>query len=167
MYAAGWGLPWWLLPAMQETQETRVQFLGWEYPLEEKMAAHSNTFAWRISWTEDPGGLQFMGAWRVGYDWWLSTCCWIFKQLLPHLSPHSSNRPQFCWVITQTENCTNLKYTVMVFNIGVHSCGHYSDYDLEHFQPQNGSCLDFPAGPVIKTLYFQCREFRFHPWTGN
>ena len=42
----------------------------------------------------------------------------------------------------------------MVFYIGVHSCGHYSDYDLEHFQPKNGSFLDFPAGPVIKTLHF-------------
>ena len=42
---------------MQETQETQVQFLGWEDPLEEEMAAHSGILAWRILWTEKPNGL--------------------------------------------------------------------------------------------------------------
>ena len=45
------------LPAMQELPETQVQFLGWEDPLEEGMATHSNVLAWRIAWTEEPGGL--------------------------------------------------------------------------------------------------------------
>ena len=44
------------LPAMQETQ---VQSLGWEDPLEEEMAAHSGILAWEIPWTEEPGRLQF------------------------------------------------------------------------------------------------------------
>ena len=44
-------------PATQETQETRVQSLGWEDPLEEEMAIHSSILAWRIPWTEEPGGL--------------------------------------------------------------------------------------------------------------
>ena len=46
------------LPEMQETQ---VQSLGWEYLLEEEMVTHSNTLAWEIPWTEEPGGLQPMG----------------------------------------------------------------------------------------------------------
>ena len=46
------------LPAMQEMQETWVLSLGQEDPLEKGMATHSNIFAWRISWTEEPGGLQ-------------------------------------------------------------------------------------------------------------
>ena len=46
---------------MQELQETWVQFLGWEDPMEEGMAIHSSILAWRISWTEEPGGLQSMG----------------------------------------------------------------------------------------------------------
>ena len=46
------------LPAMWETW---VQFLGWEDPLEEEMATHSSILAWRISWMEEPGRLQFMG----------------------------------------------------------------------------------------------------------
>ena len=51
-------------PAMQEAW---VQPLGWEDPLEEGMATHSSILAWRIPWTEGPGGLQSMGR-RVGHD---------------------------------------------------------------------------------------------------
>ena len=43
-------------PAMQELQETQVQSLGQEDPLEKEMAAHSSFLAWRIPWTEEPGG---------------------------------------------------------------------------------------------------------------
>ena len=55
-------------PAMQEPQETWVQFLGQEDPLEEGMASHSSILAWRIPWTEEPGGLQSIGCQRVGYN---------------------------------------------------------------------------------------------------
>ena len=43
-------------------QEMRVRSLGWEDPLEEEMATHSSVPAWRIAWTEEPGGLQSMGS---------------------------------------------------------------------------------------------------------
>ena len=56
-----------LLP-MQEMQERGVQSLGWEDLLEEKMATHSCILAWRISWTEKPGGLQLTGLQRVRRD---------------------------------------------------------------------------------------------------
>ena len=46
---------------MQETQETWVQSWDWEDPLEEGMATHSSILAWRIPWTEEPGGLVFIG----------------------------------------------------------------------------------------------------------
>ena len=46
---------------MQETEETWVQFLGQEDPLEEGMATHCSSLAWRIPWTEQSGGLQCMG----------------------------------------------------------------------------------------------------------
>ena len=52
------------LPAVQET---RVQSLGQEDPLEKEMAIHYSTLAWRIPWTE-PGGLQSIELQRVGYD---------------------------------------------------------------------------------------------------
>ena len=47
------------MPAMQETW---VGFLGWKDPLEKEMATHSSIFAWRIPWTEEPGGLQSTGS---------------------------------------------------------------------------------------------------------
>ena len=54
------------LPVMQETL---VQPLGWEAPsLEKGMATHSRVPAWRISWTEEPGGLQSMRSQSVGHD---------------------------------------------------------------------------------------------------
>ena len=46
---------------MQETQETWVRSLGWEDPLEKKMATHSNILARRTAWTEEPGGLRSWG----------------------------------------------------------------------------------------------------------
>ena len=53
------------LPVMQETQ---VQFLGQEDPLEKGMATHSSTLAWRIPWTKETGRLQSTGLQRVGHD---------------------------------------------------------------------------------------------------
>ena len=50
------------LPAVQEMW---VWSLGWEDPLEKEMATHSSIFAWRILWTEEPGGRQSMGLQRV------------------------------------------------------------------------------------------------------
>ena len=54
------------LPAMWETW---VWSLGREDPLEKEMATHSSILAWRIPWTEEPGGLQSTGLQRVGHDW--------------------------------------------------------------------------------------------------
>ena len=51
------------LPAMQET---RIQSLGGEDPLEKRMATHSSILAWKIPWTEEPGGLLCMESQRVG-----------------------------------------------------------------------------------------------------
>ena len=53
------------LPVMQES---RVRSLGRGDPLEKGMVTHSSIFAWRIPWTEEPGGLQFMASQRAGHD---------------------------------------------------------------------------------------------------
>ena len=53
------------LPVMRETQ---VRSLGQEDPLEKEMATHSSILAWRILWTEEPGGLQSTGSQRVRHD---------------------------------------------------------------------------------------------------
>ena len=64
------------LPAVQETW---VQSLGWEDPLEKGMVTHFIILAWRIPWMEEPGGLQSVGSQRVGYD----------EQLSLHFKKHS------------------------------------------------------------------------------
>ena len=55
-------------PAMQDPQEMQVQALSQEKPLEEEMATHSNIRAWRIPWTEEPGGLQSTVSQRTGHN---------------------------------------------------------------------------------------------------
>ena len=54
--------------AMQEMKDMRVRFLGGEYPLEEGIATHSSILAWRIPWTGEPGGLEYIELQRVGHD---------------------------------------------------------------------------------------------------
>ena len=67
------------LPTMQEIQ---VHSLGWEDLLEKEMATHSSTLAWKIPWTEEPGGLQSMGSQRVGHDW-ATSLSFHFRVLQP------------------------------------------------------------------------------------
>ena len=57
-----------MVKSLPEMQETWVRSLGWEDPLEKGVAPHSSILAWRIPWTEEPGGLQSMGSQRVGHD---------------------------------------------------------------------------------------------------
>jgi len=71
-------------------QETQVQSLGWKDPLEEGMKTPWSILAWRIPWTEDPGGWQSMRSQRIGHDWsnwthWLPTL--------------STQRPLVCTVL--------------------------------------------------------------------
>ena len=62
---------------MQEMQESRVQSLDQEDSLEQGMATHTSVLAWRMSWTEEPGGLQSMGLQRIGHD---LPCVWNSDQ---------------------------------------------------------------------------------------
>ena len=57
-----------MVKRLSTMQDTQVQSLGQEDPLEEEMAIHSSTIAWKIPWTEEPGRLQSMGSQRVGHD---------------------------------------------------------------------------------------------------
>ena len=65
---------------MQDSQETRVQSLGQEDPLKEEMATHFSILAWKIPWTEEPGGLQSMGCKESGRTKQLRTNCEVLKE---------------------------------------------------------------------------------------
>ena len=83
-----------MVKRLSTMRETQIQSLCWENPLEKKMAIHSNTTAWKIPWTEEPGRLQSMGLQRVRHDWATSlslsfstesTNCYIFENFLEDL----------------------------------------------------------------------------------
>ena len=57
-----------MVKSLPANLETWVQSLGQEVPLEKEMATHSSIHAWKIPWTEEPGGLQSVGLQRVGHD---------------------------------------------------------------------------------------------------
>ena len=75
-----------MVKRLSAMQETLVQSLGWEDPLEKEMTAHSSTFAWKIPWKEEPGGLQSMESQRVGHDGATSLSLMIFD--LPSNESH-------------------------------------------------------------------------------
>ena len=68
LYLLGTSLVAQLVKNLPAVQEIWVRSLGWEDPLETVMATHSSILAWRIPWTEKPGGLESMGSQRAGYD---------------------------------------------------------------------------------------------------
>ena len=77
-------------------QETQVRSLGWENPLEKKMAAHSSVLSWEIPWTEEPGELQSIGLQRVRHNL---------------VTEHA------CHTTTTTTNCKAVKITKYVMRI--------------------------------------------------
>ena len=90
---------------MQEMQKTQVQSLGPEDPLEEGMATRSSALAWRIPWTEEPGGLQSIGSQRVGYSsqgyqWNLNTAF-----LIPCMAQGSPQLPATPPVLHDQDPC--------------------------------------------------------------
>ena len=74
-----------------EMQDTQVWSLGWEDPLEKGMATHSSILAWRIPWTEEPGGLQSMGLQRIGHDWTINTFFLLTVVFITPLCPQTSH----------------------------------------------------------------------------
>ena len=78
------GFPFSSVGNLPAVQETRVWSLGWEDPLEKEMATDSSILAWNISWTQEIGGLQYMGSQIVQHDWATNTylVTYLLGQLL-------------------------------------------------------------------------------------
>ena len=89
------------LPAMRETW---VQSLGQKDPLEVKMATRSSILAWKIPWTEEPGGPQSVGSQRVGHDWACThaKCCEKGTWPLWYSCPRSMTSLNLCENINET-----------------------------------------------------------------
>ena len=103
------------LPGKQETLETQVWSLGWEETLEKEMATHSSIPAWKISWTEEFGGLQSKGWQRVGNEWVTTHTVRKTKSKADFVKPglwntdkngrkHMEHRQKWKWQVKDGEN---------------------------------------------------------------
>ena len=104
-------------------QETWVWSLGQEDPLQKRMATHSCILAWRIPWTEEPGGLQSKGSQRVRHNWMNNTSTFIFQLQILFLGFYSK-RLGFISFILYLPSSTQW-YCFCLINIG---CLHSEDY---------------------------------------
>ena len=111
---------------MPAVQDTRVRSVGWEDPLEKQTATHSSIFAWKISWTEEPGGLQSMGLQTVGCNWVTNTYlptesyakygCFI-SGIYPYENLHHSKKEQWkvCGQFKAFKNFTMMFSNTVLF----------------------------------------------------
>ena len=134
-------------PAMQKLQEMLVLSLGGKDPLEEGMATHSSILAWRILWTEEPGGLQSIGLQRAGHNWSDSACThmapmglmgltWIvsdYTVLQKEMATHSSI---LAWRTPRAEKTSRLQ------SMGLQRVGH--DWATKHHH-----CVSFSTQSTL------------------
>ena len=101
---------------MQETQEMRVWSLSQEGPLEEGTATDSSILAWEVLWTQEPGGLQFMGpqsqTWLSAHSEWHRLCVWARTQLYGICI--QIQHAQFLFLIKKTMYVVDVPYTSKV-----------------------------------------------------
>ena len=122
-------------------KETWVQSLGWEDPLENGMASHSNILVRIILWTEEASRLQFMGLQRVRHNWATNTHIpWI---ILSH-------------TFWRTFVDTNVMSSDLYLKRWV--------FFFSPIPPSISDWGDFPGGPAVKTLHSCCRCHGFNPW---
>ena len=113
--------------AIQETQKTWVRSLGLEDPLKEGMATHSSVLAWRIPWTEKPGGLQSMGSHRVRHDWSALAAAAAAFYKKNHDKPNSVLKSRVITLLTK--DCI---VEAMVFPIVMFWCESWTIKKAEH-----------------------------------
>ena len=133
-------------------QETWVWSPGWEDPLEKGMATHSNSLAWRIPWTEEPGGLQSMGSQKS--QTWLAT------------TQHNNNTSQtsMCnWMIqfsSVTQSCLTLRYPMNCSTPGLPVHHQLRLISIESVMPSNHLILCHPL-LLLPLIFASIRVFYY------
>ena len=139
---------------MEEIKGTWVPSLGWEDPLGEEMATHSNILVWKTPWTKEPGGLQSMQLRGVGHDWShmhalmeaLKNCRYL--ALLPWLESDSSNS-----VALVGEEWTKKGFVLRSLQVALNPCPN------DHIQKTTGKtlhCGPEDCGQVVIHLWVPC-----------
>ena len=121
-------------------QEIQIQFLGQEDALEEELATYFNILAWEIPWTEEPGGLQFMGLQRVGHN------------------RKTENTHTFS--LTRAALWSPASHVMLQQNIWTHTCKIISQWSLTSFQPWLAK-ISLPMA-VIASPPGTAQSFHFH-----
>ena len=124
------------LPAMQETW---VQTLGREDPLEKEMATYSSILPWRIPWTEEPGRLQSMGSQRVGHNWVTNTHSRVSVCTHTHTQAYSKDHHVWVGLLRNVRRGTSPS---MIFYKHDHEW-HNEHYNLFRFPWYIGKVLIF------------------------
>ena len=143
---------------MQETQEMRVQSLGWEDPLEKEMATHSSTLAWRIPWREEPGRLQSMGSQRVRHFWATSLSLsqyirnWISTTKADSLPLHHVGSLRWKWKKVKVKSVSHVQLCATPWTVA-----HQAPPSLGFSRQEHWSGLPFPSpgdfpNPGIKLM---------------
>ena len=132
----------------------QVWSLGWEDPLEEVTATKSSILAWRIPWTEEPGGQQSMGSQRVGRDWVTNTFSFIKPLQCPHPAASMSQH------LIRNSVKTLKRFTWREHHQSLCTCAH------DGWQPAGGSAVRMSLSKVPEFLQFDHTrresEGRFH-----
>ena len=135
--------------------ETQVWSLGQEDPLEKVMATHSSIPAWKIPWTEEPGGLQSMGSQRVGHDWKTNTFTFSFFWM-SHRKDTKEAFPLRQQDFLYQRSLWSTSKTVQLFRC-LQGLGTYKSYIFAH----TGIPHTFVSG--TKCAYRSSKECSFFP----
>ena len=152
-------------------QETWVQSLGWEDPLQKGMATHFSILAWRTPWTEEPGGLQSMGSQRVWHDWVTNIFTFIcFIHIYPlHMYPidtHIPATPYKCWQIWYVKNNTAVALSHLWIS-ALNVQNKISFFILKEYmllRTLGYQSVDHFGAKYWRTLKNQCRWECMSPW---
>ena len=152
-------------------QETWVQSLGWEDPLQKGMATHFSLLAWRTPWTEEPGGLQSMGSQRVWHDWVTNIFTFIcFIHIYPlHMYPiytHIPATPYKCWQIWYVKNNTAVALSHLWIS-ALNVQNKISFFILKEYmllRTLGYQSVDHFGAKYWRTLKNQCRWECMSPW---
>ena len=144
-------------------RETQVQSLGREDPLEEEMATHSRILAWRIPWTEEPGGLQSVGLQRVRNDW-------VTNTTLLNRASWSKVNPGGLWSILTWPFQMTRQPQKTTCSVDLTAGGQKMFASLPHFLHLSPSDshpphLDLPC-PWLHREHFRCQKM-FHTSPGH
>ena len=160
-------------PPLAAMQETQIQFLSQEDILEMEMATHFSIFAWRIPWTEEPGGLQSMGLQRVGHDWVTNTHTHIHTRfffsawalcMLPPSFPSMPCLSHSLQLISSAWCCPQASAGLVLPLGKIFICQAYKSNSPIAISPlESPSCL-FSGIPSICNLIFSITFILYYYW---